>query len=112
MRELPALGQLRTRQRAPRHIVDAAILEVCRGHHLTPQQIARAIGRHYDTVRGRYLPDLVAAGKLEPLHPNAKHHPSKAYQGCRAFEAKGAAGVAHHTTRHHSTLSRKQRALR
>lgn len=76
----PALEQLRTRQRAPRHIVDAAILEVCRGHHLTPQQIAQAIGRHYDTVRGRYLPDLVAAGKLEPLHPNAKHHPSQAYQ--------------------------------
>ncbi|MCB9540021.1 MAG: putative DNA binding domain-containing protein [Myxococcales bacterium] len=82
----PALRRVQRRQKAPRAWIEAAILEYCSPDYRTAQAIADAIGRSIWSVKSRYLPDLVASGRIQPRYPHLPNHPAQAYRTHSADE--------------------------
>lgn len=60
-----------------------AVLALCRNHDLTPDEIAKALGRSVSTVRRHYLRELIRSGRLLLLYPESPNHPRQAYRAAR-----------------------------
>jgi predicted HTH transcriptional regulator len=75
-----ALERLLAAERAPMFLVELAILDLCRNDFVAAADLARALRRTVSTVKSRYLPRLVDAGRLELRYPEAPTHPQQAYR--------------------------------
>lgn len=73
-------GTARSLRRLSPVAIQHAILDACRVEALTAEQIAVRLNRALPTVRNRYLPSLLRAGRLELLHPDTPNHPHQAYK--------------------------------
>jgi ATP-dependent DNA helicase RecG len=61
-------------------VVEASILEFCRGDFRTLREIAAALGRRPARLRDNYITPLVAERRLVRRHPEALGHPNQAYR--------------------------------
>jgi predicted HTH transcriptional regulator len=79
---------VRTRQAAPPHVVDAVILELCRGRYLTPRDLSRLLNRSQKTLSNHYLSRLVRAKHLSLKYPDTPSHPDQAYTTNEATDVR------------------------
>ncbi len=77
-------GTKRTSERA----IGQAIVDFCGSGPQTLPQIAQALARSEATVRNRYLPSLIKAGRLHLVHPSTPNHPNQAYVSPDLKESK------------------------
>ena len=75
-----ALAAVRSSRRAPKALVEEAIVEACRDDFATVDEIANAVGRAASTVRIHFLPRLVRDGRLEMRFPDSPTHQDQAYR--------------------------------
>lgn len=66
-------------ERSEPHLVQAAILDLCRGRFWTVHQLARMLDRNPAGLRNRYITPMVAAGKLTLRFPRQGNRPDQAY---------------------------------
>lgn len=65
--------------RAPREQVREVLVRLLEGHYLTLDELAWLTDRSSETLRIKYVAELVAEGKLAPRYPDQPTHPGQAY---------------------------------
>lgn len=68
----------RDKQRLPPEEMEQIILDLCRGRHLTAQELGQLVKRNPKNLRDRYLTPLSESGRLLRKHPKASD-PNQAY---------------------------------
>lgn len=75
-----AAEKVRTKRRAPRTLVQHAILELCRDKWLGLSELADGLRRSAESIRIHYLRPMAAAGQIELRYPERLNHPAQAYR--------------------------------
>lgn len=68
------------RKRVPNPEMKKVILDICRNHFLTLQQVATLVGKEESHLRKAILGPLVDDGKLELRYPDIRTHRNQAYK--------------------------------
>ena len=62
-----------------KNVMEATILELCRGRFLTVAQLAALLDRSAPNLRGAYLTPMTQSGQLRYRYPDAPNRPDQAY---------------------------------
>lgn len=81
MAELDELARpVRERQRAPKELVRATILDLCRERFIALRTLAALLGRSPESLRIHHLLDLSKTGQLALRYPDRPSHPAQEYR--------------------------------
>jgi len=69
----------RNNKRLASEVLEAILIELCRGRWLTRNELAKLVKRNPDSLRLRFLSPLVARGLLRLRHPDKPNHNHQAY---------------------------------
>jgi predicted HTH transcriptional regulator len=71
---------IRNTKKAPKKLVEAMILDVCRDEFVSLNELAEILNRDSDFLRNHYINRLADNGRLERAHPNLRNHPKQRYR--------------------------------
>ncbi len=78
-RLLAVAEPVRSKGKAPKHLVEDVIEKLCTSRFLNIQEIAALLDRAPETIRIHYINPMVHAGRLQLRYPGQKNHPQQAY---------------------------------
>jgi len=67
------------RRRAPREVIEEAILKLCEGRSLSAEQLSELLQRHPERLRANFLSPMTREGRLRMRFPEAPNRPDQAY---------------------------------
>jgi len=65
--------------KASRELVEDTIIQLCKGRFLTIDEIAYVLDRNKDSLRKRYIGQMIEDGRLMPRYMNVPSHPKQGY---------------------------------
>ena len=67
-------------RKAPREVVEAMILQLCKEDFLTLDELADLLNRRKDSLRNHYINPMLEDGRIEAKYKNIRNHPRQGYR--------------------------------
>jgi len=76
-------------RKAPREVVEAMILQLCKEDFLTLDELADLLNRRKDSLRNHHINPMLEDGRIEAKYKNIRNHPRQGYRTAPGMEIGG-----------------------